>query len=57
MIAYHFNDMKTFTNEAIWRALVKGIPGEFDPDTSPRTFPEWVEFLHVHHEHAGAFAV
>lgn len=50
MIAYHFNDMKTFTNEAIWRALVKGIPGEFDPDslvTLPRTIPEWVEFLHA----------
>lgn len=50
MIAYHFNDMKTFTNEAIWRALVTGIPGEFDPETIvklPKTVPDWVEFLHA----------
>ncbi|MEZ5687354.1 MAG: TetR family transcriptional regulator [Caenibius sp.] len=49
MIAYHFNDMKSFTNEAIWQALVKDLPGEFDPDKIvklPKTLPDWVDFLY-----------
>ncbi|WP_374414866.1 TetR/AcrR family transcriptional regulator [Novosphingobium colocasiae] len=48
MIAYHFKDMKTFKNEAIWQALVEDLPSEFDPASMvslPRTLPEWVEFL------------
>lgn len=49
MIAYHFNDMKSFTNEAVWQALVSELPGEFDPDmivSLPKSLPEWVDFLY-----------
>jgi AcrR family transcriptional regulator len=49
MITYHFNDMKTFTTQAIWRALVQGIPVQLDPDHEseelPRDLPEWLGIL------------
>ena len=49
MIAYHFNDMETLLNEAIWHALVRGIPHELDPDREdaamPTTMQEWFATL------------
>lgn len=34
MIVYHFGDMHTFAQEAIWRALLHRLPHEFDPEKS-----------------------
>lgn len=52
MIAYHFNDMKSFVNEAVWRALVHGIPRELDPtcdDTEmPTSMTDWFAALEIH---------
>lgn len=49
MISYHFKDMKSFTNQAVWRALVEEIPSEFDPQGGAVQFPdsvgEWLNFL------------
>lgn len=47
MIAYHFKDMKSFVNEAVWRALVHGIPPALDPARAamPGTMQEWFEAL------------
>jgi len=48
-IAYYFNDMKSFKTQAIWRALVNGIPSQLDPDHSgvdqPRDISEWLKTL------------
>lgn len=48
-IAYHFNDMKTFRNRAIWRTLVRGIPSQFDPGRTqqwqPEDLGEWLATL------------
>jgi len=50
MIAYHFKDMKSFVNEAIWRALVQGIPPVLDPGRSamPTTMQQWFEALETY---------
>lgn len=50
MIAYHFKDMKSFVNEAIWRALVQGIPPVLDPGraTMPTTMQQWFEALETY---------
>lgn len=52
MIAYHFNDMKSFVNEAVWRALVYGIPAELDPDRGggmmPTTMQSWFDALEIY---------
>lgn len=49
LIAYHFGDMKTLTIQAIWRALVQGIPSQLDPAGDQSSFPkslrEWFEAL------------
>lgn len=49
LIAYHFGDMKTLTIQAIWRALVQGIPSQLDPGGDRSTFPkslgEWFDAL------------
>lgn len=49
MIAYHFGNMKSFVNEALWRALVRGIPSEIDPDNReakmPDTIEEWLTII------------
>jgi len=48
-IAYHFNDMKTFRNRAIWRSLVSGVPGQLDPSRSAAELPhdlvQWIAML------------
>lgn len=52
MIAYHFGDMRSFVNEAVWRALVHGIPRELDPTLGnaaiPATLAEWFAALDGH---------
>ena len=50
MIAYHFKDMKSFVNEAIWRALVQGIPPVLDPGRAamPTTMQQWFEALETY---------
>ena len=49
MIAYHFSDMATFLNEAIWHALIQDIPDDLDPDREdaemPETMSEWFATL------------
>lgn len=49
MIPYHFKDMRTFTTQAIWHALVQDIPVQLDPDQEneglPRSLPEWLSNL------------
>jgi AcrR family transcriptional regulator len=50
MIPYHFNDMKNFTTQAIWHALVQGIPIQLDPDHEkkeelPQNLSEWLGIL------------
>jgi AcrR family transcriptional regulator len=48
-IAYYFKDMKSFRNRAIWRALVNGIPSQFDPERpaaeQPHDLAQWLETL------------
>jgi AcrR family transcriptional regulator len=48
-IAYHFKDMKSFRTQAIWRALVNGIPSQLDPERSgvdqPSNISEWLKTL------------
>jgi AcrR family transcriptional regulator len=48
-IAYYFKDMKSFRTQAIWRALVNGIPSQLDPERSgveqPRDISEWLKTL------------
>jgi AcrR family transcriptional regulator len=52
MISYHFKDMKSFVNEAVWRALVHGIPRELDPSHDaaemPGSLDEWFAMLDAH---------
>lgn len=49
LIAYHFGDMKSLSTQAIWRALVQGIPSQLDPAGDSSTFPssleEWFDIL------------
>ncbi|MEO0031457.1 MAG: hypothetical protein RIS94_1215 [Pseudomonadota bacterium] len=49
LIAYHFGDMKTLAIQAIWRALVQGIPTQLDPagdsSTLPKSLEEWLRIL------------
>jgi AcrR family transcriptional regulator len=51
MIPYHFNDMKSFTTQAIWQALVQDLPVQLDPDREteseqlPHNLPEWLVIL------------
>lgn len=49
MITYHFNDMKNFVTQAIWRALVQDIPVQLDPDDDqaqqPANLSEWLGIL------------
>ena len=49
LIAYHFGDMKTLTIQAIWRALVQGIPSQLDPSGDLSSFPtsleDWLAIL------------
>lgn len=48
-IAYYFSDMKSFRNRVIWRALVRGIPSQLDPERpateQPSTLSRWLEIL------------
>lgn len=48
-IAYHFKDMKSFRNRAIWRALVSGVPSPLDPERSLaeqlQDLSSWLETL------------
>lgn len=52
MVAYHFGNMKAFVNEAIWRALMKGIPVDLDPDNKngsmPSSLDEWFTMIDEH---------
>ena len=52
MIAYHFKNMRSFVNEAVWRALVQGIPHELDPNrldsAMPTSMAGWFDALDVH---------
>ncbi len=52
MIAYHFDNMKSFVNEAVWRALVHGIPHELDPNrrdsVMPTSMAGWFDTLDLH---------
>ena len=45
-ITYHFGDMERFIDEAIWSALLRGIPRELDPastlDNAPGTMEQWL---------------
>ncbi|WP_285020208.1 hypothetical protein [Novosphingobium sp. fls2-241-R2A-195] len=49
MIAYHFGDTESFVNEAVWRALVQGIPIEVDPNRADglplSAIDDWTELL------------
>lgn len=49
MISYHFGDMEQLTTEAVWHALVQGIPPQLDPtsDTSafPASLPAWLDMI------------
>jgi len=49
MIVYHFGDMVTLANAAIWRALMQGLPAFLDdeiPETSSRgTMAAWATTL------------
>lgn len=49
LIAYHFGDMKALTIQAIWRALVQGIPSQLSPAGDSASFPksldEWLRIL------------
>ncbi|MFW2829426.1 TetR/AcrR family transcriptional regulator [Sphingomonas sp. ID0503] len=49
MITYHFGDTGSFINEAVWRALFKGIPKEIDPNSGGGvafpTLQEWADRL------------
>lgn len=48
-VAYYFNDMKTFRQQAIWRALVVGIPRQLNPESSaveqPRDLDAWLDMI------------
>lgn len=52
MIAYHFKDMQSFVNEAVWLALVHGIPHELDPShqdsAMPTSMEGWFDTLAMH---------
>ncbi|QIG54714.1 TetR/AcrR family transcriptional regulator [Altererythrobacter sp. BO-6] len=49
VIAYHFEDMENFRTQAIWHALVNGIPSQFDMDIPasppPASLAEWLKTL------------
>ena len=49
IITYHFNDMKTFVTQAIWQALVQGIPVQLNPEheneQQPSDLQEWLGIL------------
>ncbi|WP_404477959.1 hypothetical protein [Novosphingobium sp. BL-52-GroH] len=49
MIAYHFGDTESFVNEAVWRALVQGIPIEVDPNRADgmplAAIDDWTQLL------------
>jgi AcrR family transcriptional regulator len=49
MIPYHFKDMRSFTTQAIWHALVQDIPVQLDPDHEneglPRNLADWLGIL------------
>ena len=49
LIAYHYKDMRTLTTQAVWHALVQGIPVQLDPGGDKSAFPatlsEWFATL------------
>lgn len=49
MIAYHFGDMDSFADKAIWRALLHNVPQQLNPELQiegrPITMAEWLEAL------------
>lgn len=49
MIIYHFGDMASFTNAAIWHALMQGLPSYLGPDRLPhaprQSMAEWTASL------------
>jgi AcrR family transcriptional regulator len=51
MISYHFKDMRNFTTQAIWHALVQDIPVQLDPDQEnqglPSNLADWLANLDV----------
>lgn len=49
LIAYHYKDMRNLTTQAVWHALVQGIPVQLDPEGDAAAFPatlsEWFATL------------
>lgn len=65
IIPYHFKNMNALTTQAIWRALVQGIPAQFDPDDEssqfPNSFTTWLGMIEdmmqvkAHQDNAGFY--